>query len=132
MKRRINCTKISSKSLITLYLLNKRNKDIKNKKYIVRNVNFFFNKFHVLLRVLSNFKTTSFTNANKLHGLYRQVNLIYKYNSKTFTPVFIEQKQNTTIYLDNNLVFSISLVNLFELYKLLQLLNQNLYVTYKI
>lgn len=127
MKKRINFIKISQKSLYFFYILNKRNKDIKNKKKItffflkyLRFFKFIFLKNHLNFLKYLNLKNN--LNFNFV-GLHKEVNLTYKYNKQYVKYKMKVEEVNS--FTDLNLNFYIYLNNIYYLKKLLLVLNKN-------
>lgn len=104
MKKKKNYIKIPTKSLFLYYVLNRRNRDIKNKKKYI----YFFLNYFSLFKVffLKIFKNTQY---NKL---------IIKYNYATEDNIIITKN----IFLIN---FYIFVLKIYNLYLLLVILNKN-------
>ena len=99
MKKKINCTKFSKKSLFLFYTLIKRARDIKNKKKITIMFLNYFKLFKIMF--LKNFKIIK-QNTNRI------------YTKNEIDPVFFI-KINYYIYLSS----------IYVIYKLLLVLNKN-------
>lgn len=132
MKRKINYIKFSTKSLNLLYLLNKRNKDIKNKTQLFKIYRFFFLNFNNYLVHFTenNIKISKRHNVILIQGLYRQVNLLRKYSNEL--PQYVSTNQDNKLVFNNLVIFNAYLSSIYSLYHLLLILNQNLYVINKI
>lgn len=128
MKRKTNYIKFSTKSLNLLYLLNKRNKDIKNKAQLFKIYRFFFLNFNNYLVHFTenNIKNNKHYNVILIRGLYRQVNLLRKYSNEL--PQYVFTTQSNKLTFNNLLIFNAYLSSIYSLYHLLLILNQNLYV----